>query len=72
MNKFYLFILTTEETQETPEVFAHDTYESALAQFHSTFVSKMAYASVKAVYCEIKNSGGTCVKKDRYEREPEV
>lgn len=69
MNKFYLVIITTEETQEVPEIFAHETYEAALAQFHNTFVSKMAFETVKAIYCEIKNSAGTCVKKDRYEKE---
>lgn len=71
-NKFYLFIITTETAQEVPEIYTHDTYDSALAQLYSTFVSKMAYDTVKAVYCEIKNSAGTCVKKERYEREIEV
>lgn len=69
MNKFYLIIITTEDAQEVPEVYAHDTYEGALTQFYSTFVSKMPYDTVKAVYCEIKNSAGTAVKVERFSRE---
>lgn len=71
-NKYYLFILTTETAQAVPEVYAHDTYESALAQFYGTFVAKMPYDSVLSVYCEIKNGFGTAVKVERWEREVEV
>lgn len=67
--KYYLVTITTEAAQEVPEIQQFNTEDEAKNAFYNMFVAKMAYESVKAVYCEILTSGGARIKQDIWSRQ---
>ena len=67
--KYYVTIITTEATQETPEIYGYATEKEAVSSFHNAFVTKLAYDAVTAVLAQVMTSGGAVLRKERWEKE---
>ncbi len=66
--KYYVFEISSAGATG---VFAYDTYNAAVAAFHSNIASKMADASLTWATVGVMNEYGTISKVERYEKHTE-